>query len=1058
MLRTVYGKHTLVFSIFSADTRCQMFASARVEASTQNIRDVATRIDTTATRIEGRMLTLEQLQSVGLETKRQISFIDASCISPRSSGSMPNFTAVNLWERGAHVADGYLCSEVEEIDRILQGLSTSQATYAGTQDPYLRPFKPIIHFKPQANNKISYRRETISMAIDILRTLQNVPACGLSFQQGAWNLVNLSIGLYYLELYPEAAVIGLWAVKLFRVLVVGDQNTYRPYLVISLHNLAQYHIAQKNDKDAPVTLSECLDISRILVRESPTPEFVGFLSRSLTESSKLAAANQEYTRSLQESQEAVKVFEDFFFSSRAKHIDFISELDASQFIGTRQCLTRRKDDEMEILDGPNDTAIFSDESTKIQRIHEYSRALHQLSYNLHHHGRFLEAIDADKKALQLIHFSSQKNEIPIDTDIAEVLFHLCHPDFRLFIPIEDAIRYIREAVEIYQRFADDGSIVYCRLLYHSFYIQATILRSIQDYTEEFKVWSQAAKVARSINEELLCANALYQICWSLRQLDRLDDAVNMRLDVIKIYCSVLDSPSEIVANAHYELAVDLQLANRNKESRVAAQEAIRQYRILVLRDYEMSAEALADSMALLISILLSTYDVNEALDIGEEALRLYRSIISHNPLEDDIISRYIHCLDINIVAAFQSDDERKAIKRGLFVVELLEELLPLSPENDSSALIDCWRDYGLLLNRYGRLQEARHWVEKAIEWSGSHKITASHEIERLIVCLRAHALILDGQGFRDDALKSIAKAVQLAEDAVLFDSSLATVYVASRVCQVDVLWELGRYCEALSTSEETTAFARRSRLDGVQDLIDCLLMHATVLNCNNQPERSIDLTNEVVELCHSNSSALGKEDSAIHLSHALHTLSESFADLGRHDESLSHAQRSMNQLVEFQSTISSIRRSHFRYRFMMSSINLAERLATVGNYEKAIQLLSEARSFFEEFSFSRNGYYIELSRVLRLIGLLHCSFGRHEEGAAVAANLASLRKRLSILFPSIASLIDKEFERTTCQPSWWRISDMALTSNCSCLRICSRALSVPSRVSKGLPAIVDCEE
>uniref|UniRef100_A0A8H7XUI3 TPR-like protein n=1 Tax=Psilocybe cubensis TaxID=181762 RepID=A0A8H7XUI3_PSICU len=995
-----------------------MFAAARVEASTQNIRAVAKRIDATTMRIETRILKFQQHhQNFGMEANRQSPYFD-----PR--------------KRDTQVADGYLRNEVDEIDQILKFILTPHTIFTITEDSHLRPFSPVLHFKPDSNKKPTYRREIISMTIDLFRLLKNLPACETSFQLGAENLLNLSIGLYHLELYQEAEVIGIWAIKLFRVLTDSNRDSYRPYLALCLHNVTHYHMAQNNAKEAHAAMVECLDISRMLVKESPTPELVASLSRSLVRSSKMATVDQKYALSLLESQNAVRVIEDFFQSTNEKHRD----LSFSLFFGTGSCYLQRT------LDRPNGMEIVSNESSMTQILYEYSQALHQLSHNLHHHGRFLEAIEADTKALQSIHFSGQPNTISIHADIAEILIHLCHPDLRIFIQVDDIVRYIGDAVAIYQRFADEGLIVYSRPLYHSLYIQAVIHRSVDNHTEELKTWSQAVNVARSIDDNVLCANALHQNCWSLRKLGRLDEAIKTRNEAIRIYLSVIDVPSEVLANTYYELAVDFQLADRHKEAKDAVLEALRQYRILVLQDREMYKEALADTTTLLASIFLSTHDADEALDTGEDALALYLSLPSLIHGETDAISKYLYCLDINMAAAFSSYDKWKATKRGLSLVKLFEKLTHIYPDGDPLGLVVCWRDYALLLHEHGRTEEARKWTEKAINSIESYNITAPSTIERLIICLRTHALFLDFQGLRRDALETILKAVQLANDALHVNLSLAPVYISLKVFHVDLLWESGRYDEALSVSEESVAFARRTTSLDVDSLIGCLNMHATVLNFNNHIGQSIDVANEAIELCHSYTDFLEPDIIAIHLSYAHHRLSESFADLGQHDESLSHAEVSMNKLVSFHNVIPFVRLSHFRYQLTMSSINLAERLATAGDYTKSIQLMMDARSFFEESTRSRKGYYIELTRVLRLTCLLHCSFGRHDEGAAVTIHLGSLRKRLSVFAPNIAALIDSEFERPMRRPTWLKTSD--ITSDCSCLPVCFLAHSEPFPMPK----------
>lgn len=915
-----------------------------------------------------------------------------------------------------NIADIYLCNEIATIDRTLDTLSKT-IIGAGIVGPYQKPFKPIIHIKPVSSDPEIHRRDVITQTLDVLQILQKNPSHSLSLQQGGWGLVNLCIGLYQIGHYTDAVVIGVWAVKLFRILVDTDANAYHPYLALALHNLSHYHHANGNQEEALDSLSRCLEIGRILEKEDPTPEVRGLHIRSLLSSAKIFAAVQDHDRSYEESREAVEICEDILFQTMNRKLDDpLKEVDASP--DSRRDIVQH---------GMNlqlhtwlSAQMSSDQGNDValQTLHGYGQALHQVSCSLHHLGRFLEAIAADTKALQVFRLITINNPTLFEIDIADILSNLTCEDFRVFIPSATSMAYIAESILIHRRLVVNGSL-YNKSLYDALYRRATMLRSMERYVEEVQAWQEVATQGRSMENDLLVANALYQMSWSLRHLHRLKDAIASRMDAVKAYRSAFKGPSQLEANAHYELAVDLELADLTDQARVSAQEAVDQYRILVLTGHESFTEALADSLTLLANISLRTLEFDQALEKGGEALMLYQSIASQTQ-DSDITSKYADCLDINMTAAFESYDEERAVERGCLVVQLFEDLVVDNTDGAALGLVGSWETYAHLLNKHDRLADARPWIEKAIDWYKTNSVGGYQAGYIAALCI--YGSILDDQGFLEQALGQVVTAVNAAKECVTLNPSLVPLYCVSNAHQIDHLIELGRYGEALAISRDMVAYVRQGQLSDPRDIIDCFLVHATALNFNGEHEAAISISNEVITLSNAHlrsiSSQVQRDKEQVQLAHAFHILSESLADRGRENEALGYARQCVDQMSELQARLPAFRSPRMQYVRALFSTNLACRLAAAGDYPASIALLTEVKAFYENSVHNRHGYHIELARVLRLLGLFHCAHSQHEEGIAALVSLINLRKRLMETTPDLARYVEIHLQHEDQRPSW----------------------------------------
>ena len=146
----------------------------------------------------------------------------------------------------------YLRLQLNAIDGTLSQLSNS--TFYLDEAPFMdyqelcRPLvendflvgdRKVLHQRvvKRTGGKSIYFENEVPEIQSVLRT----DTGSISIQEGAWEMVNLSIALHRLDMFEEAATIGLWTVKLFRTLVSADSKIYMPYLFHALRHLAAFY-------------------------------------------------------------------------------------------------------------------------------------------------------------------------------------------------------------------------------------------------------------------------------------------------------------------------------------------------------------------------------------------------------------------------------------------------------------------------------------------------------------------------------------------------------------------------------------------------------------------------------------------------------------------------------------------------------------------------------------------------------------------------------------------------------------------------------------------------
>ena len=945
-------------------------------------------------------------------------------VSNTSIQSEPSTINVNV------ASNMYLRLQVDVFNQSLTTeLSSSSESSYPVQVPSDEDTRPLRKkfTKPIdcSQDRTARHREVVRNTLSILHTLRNKSS--LSIQEGVWEMVDLSIRLYELEMIVEAATIAVWTVELFRILVNMDSTTYQPYLALSLLNLAKYHLETENLDQASLVIAECVELNQQLQLTLPTHELRGQLARSLTTSSTIAAKNKDYAKSLQDADDARAIF-DQIFDEISSWETVISTALESQDLSSISSPVEPKDEttimRSETVYGEGLGRRFDLTSHEVgdmyRLIYDYGKALHRLSYCLDDFTRIEEAAKIDKSALVQFRRVCSLYSVPqFDADLAETLYHLSHTEFRKFLTEDgEALSYSLEAVDIYRRLCKQNPKAYGLSLYNALWEHAGILHDRSDEEGALKAWHELTDVATGvITDRLYLADALYQTCWTLRRLNRHDEAVTVRTESIKTYRSVLKTLSTYEADGNFDLAVDLQLAKRYDEAIPIAQTAVSQYRMLAIGDPSNFTRKIAQGLNSLAGILNVSGRPEEALIQGHESMKLYQKIIQD---DGSVIKAYIRCLRVNVAIAFQSANEAKALERSIEVVEQFRELNVEFPDDVGWGLADAFENHGHLLVKHKRLREAVEWNEGVQEWYRKLPVNNGEAAQRYMICLINTGSDLDNQGYTEKALIPIAKAVEVGKEFHKGDDVVSSYAAGAMLRYAHLLCELGRYPEALKASEESVEFGRKNPVSDITEFAGCLLVLTMALSRNGRTEQALQAVQEAVDICRKAPIATISQKnmfSVLQLPHCLQSLSETYADTGDEAEALVQAHEAVKAVMALKSKDCPLPWTLAEGAYGAAMENLAVRLIANGDFDRSLELLLELKVLYEERTITRHGAYTALANILCALGICYCAMGRHEEGVRTRDELDELQRRLDGDFPSLARLVEIELEKEAKRPS-----------------------------------------
>ena len=103
---------------------------------------------------------------------------------------------------------------------------------------------------------------------------------------------------------------------------------------------------------------------------------------------------------------------------------------------------------------------------------------------------------------------------------------------------------------------------------------------------------------------------------------------------------------------------------------------------------------------------------------------------------------------------------------------------------------------------------------------------------------------------------------------------------------------------------------------------------------------------------------------------------------------------------------------------MSTLLNLSLRLLANGTPLIGLDHVAEVKEFYRKRLEKRNADHIRHAVAARTHAIFHCALGRHDEGIALKTEFMELRKRLKLVFPSLADLVDIHWAGEIARQSW----------------------------------------
>ena len=491
---------------------------------------------------------------------------------------------------------------------------------------------------------------------------------------------------------------------------------------------------------------------------------------------------------------------------------------------------------------------------------------------------------------------------------------------------------------------------------------------------------------------------------------------------VQTYHTAMNKANKFEADACHDLAVDYQLAERDPEGVQWAEDAVGQYRELAFETPEEFAGKLANGLSTLGHLLSGAGEQDKALSKLLEAVGLYDIITTKDP---SFVPQYIRALRILTTVVFKLSDVDNAIASSFNVLRTLRELRAKHPEAVGWCLSDAMENHGLLLVKSNRLEDAVRWAQEVIQWYEDLPADNPEAVEKYLVCLINNISDLDNLGRSEQALVPIKKAIDLGKQFCSASSSVASYTASSMLRYATILWELGRYADALAASTESVEFGRSTPIDDVTEFGGCLVVHSICLNSNGCSLEAVGYAEEAVEICRNAPTKTISEANIfcyLQLPHALQALSDSLADAGDEKKALQAAQESLDECLKLKDHEKVLPWTFSESVYGDALLCLANHLLASGSdVDRCLEILVEAKNLQTRRSESRTGTLTELASILRTLGLCYCSLGRHEEGLATRTELNSLQTRLKIAFPDIHRRMITAFERDDRRPLWTRL-------------------------------------
>ena len=830
---------------------------------------------------------------------------------------------------------------------------------------------------------------------------------------GAWSLAKLSVNFFKLEMYDEAAPTAFWASNLYRSLWETDHRRYRRNLALSLLNLARLEFKISNITEANDAAGDCVKVCEEWMQDGGGREAKYFLARAYTTASLPQTSVPDHLVARDYALRSVKLFEEL--------LEEIGKIDeAASIIATDISSSPSAADVIASPLSPNQQHIQG-----VHRlIHDYGRALHQLSYCHHDLANYSEASEKERQALE--QFMKVRTLFPMShlEFIAEAHYHLIQSVMRIALEPEDLLHHGREATTLY-RFLGNRARLQGLNYYNSLWEYAMVLGNQGKYEQALTMWEELSVVAQDIMlDPLYLGDAYRQLGWTLRRLKRHEEAARCRRKSVDIYHEWLKPTSYHEADGLHDLSVELHIAGYLQEALVTQVEAVTYYRRLTSSpDGEQLAhieKKLGDAVTHLGFCYFTINDINQALIYGREALEMFKALMPKME-EENYTESFVYTLRVVINAAFQSDDEEASLALSEECMLYFEELFKLSPDKGREPLSHGYSTHGFKLNKHNRALEAIDWTEKSLKWYEQQPLDKDITVtDTYIATLINLADDLSNMGRLKEALTRIEQAITVGEKYCK-DQPTSVPFVSCALHNLpEIYLDYGRYDEALDASEKAVVYAQNHPMEDMTQLSGALMVKASVMARLGRYDEALVVAKESMKVCvEAPMDKIAKSNmfAPLQLARCFRGLAELRGDMGFEEDALKLAQEGCEKALAI--------RANREYTLPVAFTDVvygycrytcAEMMAANGMLDEAVESLFSQAEVLRGSLALKPGNYPRLAPVLRLLGMVLCAVGRHDEAVEVYGELQKMRNGLKGPLPEVCDLVEIELEKEMKRP------------------------------------------
>jgi len=945
----------------------QTFALVRIEAATAQIQATSVEIQTTTVQIrsavvDGYVRAHGHASTLRVSDQNTLAFLGSA---PVILSTLPPH--VRLSER--LVYRSYITLQVGKIEGLFKALASRGSYHIEEPDSsHLKPFWTVVYLTPSTDEEIAdVQSDVFALMMKIQESLKS--GHQLSIQRGAQSMSDLSVCLSNLGMYQAALAIDQFAVDLYRTLSKTNEDVYGPRLAHALSRVSYNYIDTGGVIEAYKVITEAVALARRLADANPTFEAQMELARLVSYSAFVGRCNGDWANSLKDAEESVQSYQ--------------------RLIGNSELMMQA---EVVIVEGLRMTL----EGT---HLYNFADALIGLHYNLSMTTTHDESVKAGVEALRIYRgLEERQSNGAFSAIIARLCLSLASNQFREIVPVDQALLYARQSVQHYEKVHENTGVVPHTLPF-ALGLEVKVLSRLERFDEAYGVCQKLARMIQiQMDDQVLRARSFRQLINNLFDSKRYAEAAFIVESWSSMYRSLF-SNQDILEAYEYTFSAFSHIDDHSKSIQVA-EASVSHWRMLTLQTQKY-LQHIARSVLTLTHAYFRAKDYARAFKEGGEALKLFNSLISEDVT---LLEEYMDALKLNIYIAKNAKIELESLERSRLVVQYSRALVNQFPEQHLF-LICCIWDYATLLENFDHLADASVAISEALDWFDDHPVQDEESAKLHTDCLIDSAKFLRLQGHPDRALSLLEKTSTLGQ--LLLDAdSVAWNILWGKAYNLSALYYMGQISIACSEIDVCLEFASQHNLEKSAAYTFCLKTVSHLYRCAGRFDdalvtirRSIALDGDI---CETPSSRL---------------LSDLLADTGQEAEALTVAHEAMQETKKFKT---------FSYTFekqlhIQAQYSLALRLFASGELTQSQELLTQVRSFYQEHSKARNIWFIDLAITLWAMGRLECTLGRHGEGIGATIELNELRKRLRLVFPSLANLVELGLKRERNFTAWKNI-------------------------------------